>query len=337
MTFTTWGQTATHSTTVSASPAPTTTSCTVANVGTFREGMAVYFDVSGTPERTFLTGITGNALTFSPALSGAPDSGGDAVSYHQPIFNDKLNESSLWQASTLADLTATDVTGMPDGTRCVVADKQSYRLDIGSSEYADGYYVIDPTTGSGRWIMELDLSDIAFAHLCPSIPEALPAVQATLDFSSISAGTVGTSTVTVDGAAAGDLVILGPPSAIEAGLIWCGFVSADDTVTIRLHNTTGSPVDPASGTWSVQVIKPNSLPSINRESLRIYELLLAEYYDSTTLETELGSTVSEVAFAMLCARTAERRRLLANSTIKTAIQGSATANSIMEGYEGTGY
>lgn len=337
MTFTTWGQTATHSTTVSASPAPTTTSCTVASAGSFREGMAVYFDVSGTPTRTFLTGITGNALTFSPALSSAPDVAGDAVSYHQPIFNDKLNESSFWQASTLADLTATDVTGMPDGTRCIVADKQSYRLDIGSSEYSDGYYVVDPTTGSGRWIMELDLSDIAFAHLCPSIPEALPAVQATLDFGSTAQNAISTATVTVDGAAPGDLVTLGAPSAIEAGFIWSGFVSADDTVTIRLAKITTGTTDPASATWNVQVTKPNSLPSINRESLRIYELLLAEYYDSTTLETELGSTVSEVAFAMLCARTAERRRLLANSTIKTAIQGSATANSIMEGYEGTGY
>lgn len=155
MTFKTWGQTATHSTTVSASPAPTTTSCTVADVGTFREGMAVYFDVSGTPTRSFLTNITGNALTFSPALSSAPDVGGDAVSYHQPIFNDKLNESALWREATTTSLRAVDTTGMPDGTRCLVEDKGIYRLDTAGTGVDDDHKIIDPTTGPGRWFLEV--------------------------------------------------------------------------------------------------------------------------------------------------------------------------------------
>jgi len=155
MAFTTWGQTATHSTTVSASPAPTTTSCTVASVGSFREGMAVYFDVSGTPTRTFLTGVSGNALTFSPALSSAPDSGGDAVSYHQPIFNDKLNESALWREATTTSLRAVDTTGMPDGTRVLVEDIGIYRLDTAGAGTDDDHKIIDPTTGPGRWFLEV--------------------------------------------------------------------------------------------------------------------------------------------------------------------------------------
>lgn len=155
MTFTTWGQTATHSTTVSASPAPTTTSCTVASAGSFREGMAVYFDVSGTPTRTFLTGITGNALTFSPALSSAPDVAGDAVSYHQPIFNDKLNESALWREATTTSLRAVDTTGMPDGTRVIVEDLGIYRLDTAGAGTDDDHKIIDPTTGPGRWFLEV--------------------------------------------------------------------------------------------------------------------------------------------------------------------------------------
>lgn len=155
MTFTTWGQTATHSTTVSASPTPTTTSCTVADVGSFREGMAVYFDVSGTPTRTFLTGITGNALTFSPALSSAPDVAGDAVSYHQPIFNDKLNESALWREATTTSLRAVDTTGMPDGTRVIVEDLGIYRLDTAGAGSDDDHKIIDPTTGPGRWFLEV--------------------------------------------------------------------------------------------------------------------------------------------------------------------------------------
>lgn len=78
---------------------------------------------------------------------------------------------------------------------------------------------------------------------------------ATLDFPSISANTISTLTVTVTGAVVGDSVSLAPPSGINAGLMWSGFVSAANTVTIRLLNTTGSAIDPASATWKVNVIR----------------------------------------------------------------------------------
>ena len=79
----------------------------------------------------------------------------------------------------------------------------------------------------------------------------------TVDMASISAGAIGTFTVTVNGALAGKqhAVMLAPPSTIEAGLVWCGVVSADDTVTVRVHNTTGSPINPASGVWGCRVLR----------------------------------------------------------------------------------
>ncbi len=79
--------------------------------------------------------------------------------------------------------------------------------------------------------------------------------SATLNFGSISGGSTSELTVTVSGAQILDTVALGPPSAIESGLVWCAYVSALNTVTIRLHNSTGSPVDPASAIWKVAVIK----------------------------------------------------------------------------------
>jgi|11_taG_2_1085331.scaffolds.fasta_scaffold18295_2 hypothetical protein len=77
---------------------------------------------------------------------------------------------------------------------------------------------------------------------------------ATLDFPSISSNSSEELTITVTGAATGDVVILGAPSAIESGLTWCGYVSAADTVTVRLHNSSGGSVDPASATWKATVI-----------------------------------------------------------------------------------
>lgn len=75
-----------------------------------------------------------------------------------------------------------------------------------------------------------------------------------LDFGNILAGAIGTQTVAVDGALVGQLVALGPPSNIDAGLVWSGFVSADGLVEIRLFNTTGGAIDPAAGDWKVSVL-----------------------------------------------------------------------------------
>jgi len=79
--------------------------------------------------------------------------------------------------------------------------------------------------------------------------------SATLDFPSIAAGGNAELTVTATGAASGDLVDLGPPAALEAGLIATARVSAANTVTIRLYNSTAGAVDPVSATWKVRVGK----------------------------------------------------------------------------------
>ena len=78
---------------------------------------------------------------------------------------------------------------------------------------------------------------------------------ATLDFPSISSNSIEVLTMTVTGAEVGDTVMLGAPSTIEDNLIWTGFVSAADTVSIRMHHTSGSAIDPASATWRATVIK----------------------------------------------------------------------------------
>lgn len=78
---------------------------------------------------------------------------------------------------------------------------------------------------------------------------------ATLDFASIAAGAVGTLTATVTGAATGDFVIVAPPGNLSAGLVVSAFVSAANTVTIRIVNGTASAIDPASATWGVAVLK----------------------------------------------------------------------------------
>lgn len=78
---------------------------------------------------------------------------------------------------------------------------------------------------------------------------------ATLNFPSIAAGTVEVLTMTVTGAAVGDAVLLGPPSTIDASLMWSGFVSATNTISVRVYNPTGAPIDPASSAWRATAIR----------------------------------------------------------------------------------
>lgn len=77
----------------------------------------------------------------------------------------------------------------------------------------------------------------------------------TLDFPSISAQSHQDLTVTVTGAEEYDKVLISPPSSITAGVNYLGFISADDTVTVRAINYTSGAIDPASAVFRVTVLK----------------------------------------------------------------------------------
>lgn len=78
---------------------------------------------------------------------------------------------------------------------------------------------------------------------------------ATLDFPSTIAQTQSDLTVTVTGAAVGDVVALGVPngSVTAKNESYFGWVSAADTVTVRFNNAGLTSDDPASGTFRVMV------------------------------------------------------------------------------------
>lgn len=59
---------------------------------------------------------------------------------------------------------------------------------------------------------------------------------------------------TVTGAALGDTVLAGAPYDLQ-GITCTAYVSAANTVKIRLQNETGGTIDLASGTWKVRVFK----------------------------------------------------------------------------------
>lgn len=61
-------------------------------------------------------------------------------------------------------------------------------------------------------------------------------------------------TVTIDGAQAGDVVLV-QPSAKTTGIIETGVVTSVDTVTVYAQNTTGAGITPGAKTYRVIVLQ----------------------------------------------------------------------------------
>lgn len=85
--------------------------------------------------------------------------------------------------------------------------------------------------------------------------------SAALNFPNTAAGSASDLTITVTGAAPGDIVNLGVPNGslpngANSNENFSAWVSAANTITVRYHNNTGGASDPASGTFAVQVIRP---------------------------------------------------------------------------------
>lgn len=91
------------------------------------------------------------------------------------------------------------------------------------------------------------------------IGEAKPRIltgQGFVDLATIAAGAVGTGTITVPGAAAGDVALVSASSQIEAGLTFKqAWVSGDNTVTFAIINISSGSINPSGRSWYARVIK----------------------------------------------------------------------------------
>lgn len=78
----------------------------------------------------------------------------------------------------------------------------------------------------------------------------------TLTYTSINSNVSQDQTATVSGASLGDIVLVAPTTALVAGLTLTAFVSAANTVTVRIHNATAGSVTPGALTFNILVLKP---------------------------------------------------------------------------------
>ncbi len=260
-----------------------------------------------------------------------------------PGTPEQLNASAQFKRTDKAALKATDATNFSDynndaAVMIHVEGRGNYAYSTATPDLVDDDLVIVPTTGGGHFVRQTSAGDMAGIYLAQDIPEALPAVVASLDFSSISANSEATLTVTVPGARTGDLVEVQEPAGLEDGLIvrrkW---VSAKNTVSIRLRNLTGSGIDPAVGNYTVRVTIPNLIPSLAPESFELFDALLNNDYSGVTLETALGDAFTLANFWLLVSSRWRMQALLDDPDARNAIENSAIADGILTIVDGAGY
>jgi len=80
----------------------------------------------------------------------------------------------------------------------------------------------------------------------------------TLNFPDTATGLSADLTMTVSGAVVGDYVVIAPPTgSILANTSYTGWVSASNTVTVRLNNYSAGSANPSSGSFKALVFHNN--------------------------------------------------------------------------------
>lgn len=97
------------------------------------------------------------------------------------------------------------------------------------------------------------------SNLLTSNIELMGIATVTVDLGSVAANTSELETVTVTGVKIGDYVAVTKPT-LEAGIsLGSAFVTADDTISVEVQNSTASAVDAASEAgWLVFWARPTS-------------------------------------------------------------------------------
>lgn len=170
--------------------------------------------------------------------------------------------------ATVALLKAVVTTGISYPMRAEVTDIGTFLFDPTSTLVADDFSVVQPTTGSGRWLLmyahpdvilgllDEDLADLRAQNerLYQNFVESLY-LEASLSWGSISTTAVSTQTVVVQGAQVGDIVCLGMPvldAGHRFGLHWYG-ITAPDTLLIALRNNHTASLTPNTDIWRIEV------------------------------------------------------------------------------------
>jgi hypothetical protein len=152
---------------------------------------------------------------------------------------------SMNSAGSAADPAASAILDMTSTTKGVLPPRQTT---------AQRNAIASPAAGLSVYNSSLATNDV-YTTAWYQQPNGLTG-SGTLDFPSTGAHSSSDLTITVTGAADGDIVILGVPNAsVTNESNYSAWVSAANTVTVRYNHYGSGTNNPASGTFKVYVIK----------------------------------------------------------------------------------
>ncbi len=173
--------------------------------------------------------------------------------------NDALNDLDFLAQCSVVDYTLNAPPGSPATGAAYIIGASPSGAWSGNANAIAGYYggwsIKTPEAGWTAWTQNGNrlfyYTGSAWSLL------ATPQLDGTISWNpgAISSGAGATSSsITVTGAALGDLAIVAAPYDMQ-GVIAHAYVSAANTAKIQIANLTGSSVTLGSGTWRVRVAK----------------------------------------------------------------------------------
>ena len=178
------------------------------------------------------------------------------VAPHDVASGDGLLVGSIFAVATGDAVSGANIEAMTEGV-FDLAKTEAQAWSQGDKIYWDDTAKECTTVAPGNVLIGVavvdaaDPSDIGQVlignHPETELPTRVLTATATIDFDSIAAAASEDATIAVAGAALGDTVALGLPAAPTDGIVFAGFVSAADTVTVRATNITAGAVDPGVG------------------------------------------------------------------------------------------
>jgi hypothetical protein len=209
-----------------------------------------YAEHNGTGTISFAYGTKGYAInTSTGTIANAIGVGGVAQAI---VAGGAITDAHALEAHVLpGPATITNGSGL--------YIKTPYLL-TGSCTNCYGIYLEDQNVGTNKYAIYTNAGAVRFGDTVQIGAAGTPigsvySASASLDFDLSGAGiTQQDLTITVTGAAVGDVVSLGLPTALQASGIQCsGFVSTSNTVTVRCVDVTSSNPNPAAATVRAQV------------------------------------------------------------------------------------
>lgn len=222
-----------------------------------RDGLATLY-INGSSDRN----KNGTPITVSIAASSAVDIGsGNTNPWRLSGPSGGIEITWISFRAIQGLVTQTHVSTVLRGLFPTPGLVERFNLDLANADPSVSTIIRETISGNNGTtsgsceqvypIKQLNVSRLAVG--AATILAKLLSATAILDFGSINAAASADLTITVTGALVGDSVSIGLPAAPDAGIVFFGFVSAANTVTLRAINITGSPVDPASATYRATV------------------------------------------------------------------------------------